>query len=431
MSTAWVAHIDMDAFFASVEQLTRPTLRTRPVLVGGVTGRGVVAGASYEARKYGARSAMPMHQAISLCRHKAVVVRPRIDLYKVASSRIFEVLRAKAGVVEQLSIDEGFALAETEDPWQWAEDLREALREQTELPSSVGMAATKLDAKMASDLAKPNGSFVVEPDKRLEVFGPRPVSDVWGIGRVAQAHLHEVGVETIGQFVAMDPVDVRSLLGSVGVDIHQMASGNDPRTVAPRGPAKQISSEHTLEKDVTTIQGLDPYLVDAAKDAHRRLLKDGRAARTITVKTRTSDFQIHTRSMTLAAPTDDLDVIISAAQRIALRPEDSGAVRLVGVGLSGLSNDRQQVLFPELDRAVSRPLVVQADVVDEAPTVTGWYPTQDVHHEQWGHGWVQGSGSNVLTIRFETRSTGPGFTKTLAVDDPQLRAASAMDSLDW
>ena len=435
MVGTWVAHIDMDAFFASVEQLTRPTLRGRPVLVGGTSGRGVVAGASYEARAYGAHSAMPMHQAIGLCRQRAVVVRPRIDLYKVASARIFEVIRARAGEVEQLSIDEGFALAHTDDPTAWATDLRHAVDAATELPSSVGMATTKLDAKMASDLAKPHGICVVGAEDRLEVFGPRPVSDVWGIGKVAQASLHEVGVDTIAQFVAMDPVDVRSLLGTVGLDIHRMASGDDQRPVAPRGPAKQISSERTLAVDVTTTADLDAYLVAAAEDSHRRLLKDGRAARTVTVKTRTSDFQIHTRSATLAAPTDDLEVIIATAQRVLLRPEESGAVRLVGVGLSGLSNDRQQVLFPELDRHSLRPRVISTSTEDQAvaqaAAAAGWYATQDVAHEEFGHGWVQGAGESVVTVRFETRATGPGFTKTLAVTDPQLRPASPLGSLAW
>ncbi|KAB3520807.1 DNA polymerase IV [Corynebacterium sp. zg254] len=434
MGRRWVAHIDMDAFFASVEQLTRPTLRGRPVLVGGVSGRGVVAGASYEARAYGARSAMPMHQAITLCRRRAVVVRPRSEIYKLASEKIFDVLRDKAGVVEQLSVDEGFATAETDDPEGWAQELRRAVEEATGLSSSVGMAATKLDAKMASDLAKPHGVCVIEHDRRMKVFGPRPVSDIWGIGRVAQGKLHDVGVDTIAQFVAMDPKDVQALLGNVGVEVHTMAAGHDPREVAPRGPAKQISAEHTLERDVTSTEALLPFLQRAAEGAHRRLLKDGRAARTVTVKTRTADFQIHTRSATLAAPTDELDVIVSTARRVLLRPEESGAVRLVGVGLSGLSHDRQQVLFPELDRTEDRPAPRVEVVHEEAPeplAIGGWYPTQDVRHDTWGHGWVQGTGLDVVTVRFETRTTGPGFTKTMKVDDPALHPASPVDSLDW
>ena len=188
----WVAHIDMDAFFASVEQLTRPTLRGRPVLVGGMSGRGVVAGASYEARVFGARSAMPTTQAVRMCHGKAVVVMPRFSVYSAASQRIFDVLRERAGIIEQLSVDEGFAEptqlrdATDEQAYQWALELQQAVEERTGLPASVGMAATKLDAKMASDLGKPHGIKVVPVRERLEIFGSRPVGDLWGIGRVAQ-----------------------------------------------------------------------------------------------------------------------------------------------------------------------------------------------------------------------------------------------------
>ena len=225
----WVAHIDMDAFFASVEQLTRPTLRDRPVLVGGLGGRGVVAGASYEARAFGARSAMPMGQAVRLCNNRAVVIRPRKEVYAAASRRIFQVIRAHAGVVEQLSVDEGFAepqgLDSAEEARDWAENLQARVEEETGLPASVGMAATKLDAKMASDLAKPHGVFVVQPEARMEVFADRPVGDVWGIGKVAQGKLHTMGIDTIGQFVAADTTDVRGALGSVGVESRRAGGG--------------------------------------------------------------------------------------------------------------------------------------------------------------------------------------------------------------
>lgn len=422
----------MDAFFASVEQLTRPTLRDHPVLVGGTSGRGVVAGASYEARKFGAHSAMPMHQAIRLCKNRAIVVKPRGVVYKAASRRIFSVISDRAGVIEQLSIDEGFAepqdISSPEDAKDWALSLQKEVEEQTGLPCSIGMASTKTDAKMASDLAKPHGVKVIED--RMAVFGPRPVADMWGIGRVAQSKLSEVGVHTIAQFAAMDPSDVRALLGNVGVDVQRMASGDDPRPVAPRAANKQISAEQTLPVDAQTYRDVLNILELTAKMAYRRLQKDGRAARTVTVKIRTTDFQIHTRSTTLMAPSDDFNQLYSAARTVVPRPAESGAVRLVGVGFSGLTEDRQEILFPEL--SVRSEPVFSSHAEEPAPVISQtWEPTQDVKHPKYGHGWVQGAGVGVVTVRFETRSSGSGRTHTFRVDDPELTAADPLDSLDW
>ncbi|SCX10314.1 DNA polymerase IV [Corynebacterium jeikeium] len=438
----WVAHIDMDAFFASVEQLTRPTLRDRPVLVGGLGGRGVVAGASYEARAFGARSAMPMGQAVRLCNNRAVVVRPRKEVYAAASRRIFQVIRSHAGVVEQLSVDEGFAepqgLDSAAEARDWAENLQARVEEETGLPASVGMAATKLDAKMASDLAKPHGVFVVPPEARMEVFADRPVGDVWGIGKVAQGKLHTMGIDTIGQFVAADTTDVRGALGSVGVEVQRMAAGDDPRPVAPRAPAKQVSAERTLQVDARTTAEAMRVLHETALAMHRRLLKDGRAARTVTVKTRTTDFQLHTKSAGLPAPTEDFDKIFALAQRLMPRPEQAGAFRLVGVSVSGLVADRQELLFPELD-GPPVPIAASTDgdtgfssLGDDATTARPvWHATQDVSHVEFGHGWVQGSGNGVVSVRFETAATGPGKTRTFRIDDEDLSPADPLDSLAW
>lgn len=446
----------MDAFFASVEQLTRPTLRGRAVLVGGMSGRGVVAGASYEARVYGARSAMPMSQAVRLCRGRAVVVRPRFVVYSTVSARIFDILEHEAGVIERLSVDEGFAeppalvgatATEAED---WAHALQDTVERATGLVCSVGVSTGKLHAKMASDLNKPHGVAVVGADRIAVVFGPRPVGEIGGIGPVARARLAEVGVTTIGQFTAMDEVDVRSLLGSVGVQLQRYARGDDPRPVAPRARAKQVSAERTLEVDAATTAAADPVLVATATAAHARLKKDGRAARTVTVKTRTSDFRAHTRSTTLTVPTEDLDEIIAASRSVMPHPEQSGAVRLVGVSLSGLTEERQVALFPELAAAGADAAPVTSgisggpgtapDPADTAvPSVedtggTGrgpWLTTQDVRHAGLGHGWVQGTGAGVVSVRFETRATGPGRTRTFAVDDPDLSPADPLESLAW
>ncbi|HIW96533.1 MAG TPA: DNA polymerase IV [Candidatus Corynebacterium gallistercoris] len=428
----WVAHIDMDAFFASVEQLTRPTLRGRPVLVGGMGGRGVVAGASYEAREYGARSAMPMSQAVRLCRQRAVVVSPRKEVYSAASRKIFAVISEFAGVVEQLSVDEGFAepqgLGSPEEARAWALNLQQAVEDATGLPASVGMASTKLDAKMASDLAKPHGVAVVSAAERMGVFGPRPVGDLWGIGKVAQNKLHAYGVDTIAQFIRMPTADVRSTLGSVGLEVQAMAAGNDDRPVAPRARAKQVSAERTLAVDVRTTAEALKVLDDTARVMHRRLAKDGRACRTVTVKIRTTDFALHTKSAALPAPTDELDQILAVAQKLLPRPELIGALRLIGVSVSGLVDDRQELLFPELNPP-PQPILIAEEA--SPVTATTWRATQDIHHEGFGHGWVQGAGSGVVSVRFETRATGPGKTRTFAVDDPALSPANPLESLDW
>lgn len=445
----WVVHVDMDAFFASVEQLTRPTLRGRPVLVGGMSGRGVVAGASYEAREYGARSAMPMNQAVRMCRGRAVVVLPRFEVYSAASERIFGILEREAGTIERVSIDEGYAEpadltgADVHRAQRWAKALQDAVDKETGLACSIGVSTGKLHAKMASDLNKPHGIAVVDAAHRDEVFGPRPVGEIGGIGPVARAKLTDVGVTTISQFTAMDDADVRSLLGSVGTQLLGYARGDDPRPVAPRARAKQVSAERTLEVDAVTSAAAGPVLVATATAAHARLQKDGRAARTVTVKTRTVDFRAHTRSVTLRIPTEDLDEIIAASRSVMPRPEDSGAVRLVGVSLSGLTDERQGALFPELtevempeDPVVDGPATavtsgaVTPSVVE--PGAAGsWRATQDIRHRDHGHGWVQGTGAGVVSIRFETRATGPGRTRTFTVDDPALSPADPLDSLAW
>ncbi|WP_312802690.1 DNA polymerase IV [Corynebacterium variabile] len=437
----WVVHVDMDAFFASVEQLTRPTLRGRPVLVGGASGRGVVAGASYEARVFGARSAMPMSQAVRLCRGKASVVHPRFVVYSAASERIFGILEREAGFIERLSVDEGFAEpavlvgATTQDAGSWAHALQDTVEQETGLVCSIGVSTGKLHAKMASDLNKPHGVAVVGADRRDEVFGPRPVGEIGGIGPVAQARLAEVGVTTIGQFTAMDDADVRSLLGSVGTQLLGYARGVDPRPVAARGRAKQVSAERTLEVDAATTAAADPVLVASATAAHSRLKKDGRAARTVTVKTRTADFRAHTRSLTLAVPTEDLDEIIAASRSVMPHPEESGAVRLVGVSLSGLTEERQGALFPELSEIGTRETVHPDLPKPEGAAATDprgpWRATQDVRHAEFGHGWVQGTGGGVVSVRFETRATGPGRTRTFPVDDPDLSPADPLESLAW
>lgn len=442
----WVLHIDMDAFFASVEQLTRPTLKGRPVLVGGMDGRGVVAGCSYEARKYGAHSAMPMIHAQRLMPPNAVVVKPRKGIYGPVSRRVFSIIRSRVPVVEQLSVDEAFMEPEElrgaseQEVKDWAEDLRQVIKDEVGLPSSIGAGPGKQFAKIASGLAKPNGVYVIAEDCKHELLDPLPVGKLWGIGPVSEKKLNALGVTTIGEFAAMQRRDVEVSFGSkTGVALWQLAKGVDNRPVKERDVAKSVSAEFTYPEDLQSAEQLHSAVDRAGESALRRLAKDGRGARTVTVKVRLSDLSIHTRSETLAFATKNTDTLMAVAHRIAFTPAEVGPIRLVGVGFSGLAEHVQEVMFPELDNvvAVTEDSTSDAAVADASILPTGrysnqkWHPTADVHHPEFGHGWVQGSGHGVVSVRFESRSSGPGFMKTFAEDDEDLRNCSAVCSLDW
>ncbi|WP_267464973.1 DNA polymerase IV [Nocardia cyriacigeorgica] len=492
-SRRWVLHIDMDAFFASCEQLTRPTLRGRPVLVGGTGGRGVVAGASYEARVYGARSAMPMHQARRLVGVTAVVVPPRGAIYGVMSGQVFDALRSRIPVLETLSFDEAFgepaelAGASVAQVHEFCAELRALVHDRTGLVASVGAGTGKQLAKIASGLAKPDGIRVVSPAEQQQLLAALPVRKLWGIGPVADAKLRSLGIETVGAFAALPELEAVSILGSsVGAALHRLARGIDDRPVAERAEAKQISAESTFEHDIVTLDRLRLAIDDMAASAHRRLARDGRAARTVVLKLKKSDMSIVTRSFTLPYATEDLATLTAAAQRSAIDPRELGPVRLVGVGYAGLSEVRQESLFPELDRRPELAAMVREDelevdepvltaagtggdlgpepsaaaapdgasasgddampggaaVPDDGAVTSGvehppveaapahWQPGTDVHHPDFGHGWVQGAGQGRVTVRFETRSTGPGPARTFAADDPALSRADPLGSLD-
>ncbi|MCX6471694.1 MAG: DNA polymerase IV [Corynebacteriales bacterium] len=464
----WVLHIDMDAFFASVEQLTRPTLRGRPVLVGGVGGRGVVAGASYEARRFGAHSAMPMHQARRLIGSSAVVVPPRGAVYRVVSARVFAIIREAIPVIEMLSFDEAFGEPEAlvgaarSEVITFAEQIRSRIADELGLAASIGAGSGKQIAKIASGMAKPDGVTVISPGSEQEFLRPLSVRKLWGIGPVAGDRLHRLGIDTIGDLADLSPMEVASVLGStVGPALHRLAQGFDDRQVAERTSAKQISAESTFADDVVTMPRLREAIATSAASAHRRLLDDGRGARTVVLKLKKSDMSVLTRSTTFAPATTDLATLAAAAQRLALDPVDIGPVRLVGVGFSGLTTDEQFLLFggDASDRAVAdapeEPVIVTAvDGVDPAEPLPGgpvaevgvqkasgrvvgpdgavtWATGTDVTHPDFGHGWVQGSGHGVVSVRFETRATGPGRTATFPSDTAELTAADPLASLDW
>jgi DNA polymerase IV len=431
----------MDAFFASVEQLTRPTLRGRPVLVGGLGGRGVVAGASYESRVYGARSAMPMHQARRLVGATAVVLPPRGVVYGLASRRVFDTVRGIVPVLEQLSYDEAFgepaelAGASATDVEQFCRTLKAKVFDETGLVASVGAGPGKQIAKIASGLAKPDGIRVVRRDEERTVLDRLPVRRLWGIGPVAEDKLHRLGIETIGAFAALSNAEVANILGgTVGPALHRLARGTDDRPVAENAPTKQISAESTFPEDLTTLDQLREAAEPIGEHAHARLEKDGRGARTVTVKLKKSDMSTLTRSATLPYATADAATLIAMARRLLLDPVEIGPIRLVGVGFSGLSHVRQESLFPDLDLMAEDAVSdtrVPPTVTDLAAAPPAWRIGDDVSHPEFGHGWIQGAGHGVMTVRFETRATGPGQARTFAADTPGIDRANPVDSLDW
>ncbi|HEY4418950.1 MAG TPA: DNA polymerase IV [Pseudonocardia sp.] len=449
MGVRWVLHLDMDAFFASVEQLTRPTLRDRPVLVGGLGPRAVVAGASYQARVFGARSAMPMGQARRLCPH-AVVLPARFTLYHSLSERVMAVLADAAPVLEPVSLDEAFleppalAGATAADVERFGAELRASVRAATGLPASVGAGSGKQLAKIASELAKPDGLRVVAPQEEQAVLAPLPVRALWGVGPVAEAGLRKLGVHTIGELAAMDLRELTALLGTaIGTELHRLARGVDERPVAPRGAAKQVSAETTFDTDLTAMTAVHDAVARMTQAAHRRLLDSGRAARTVTVKVRSADFTTSSRSATSGSGSTDLQTLTAVAQRLARTAVPEGGVRLIGVSLAGLIDNPPPALFEpvrfeadptdsiaDLASSTSGTDAVAAADPAAVDTERPWRPGDDVLHPEHGHGWVQGAGHGRVTVRFETRSTGPGRAHTFAADGGDLVRADPLGSLE-
>ncbi|WP_092602003.1 DNA polymerase IV [Actinopolyspora xinjiangensis] len=439
--TRWVLHLDMDAFYASVEQLTRPTLRDRPVLVGGTGPRGTVAGASYAARKYGAASAMPMSEARRRCR-SAVVLPPRFRLYREVSERVFTIVRQLSERFEQVSIDEAFLEPEElfgADPGtvaEFVERLRGRVAGEVGVPASVGAGSGKQLAKITSGMAKPNGSVVVRPEEEKSLLSELPVRRLWGIGPIGEAKLRRIGVQTIGELAALKLGDVTSLLGQAhGTELHELAHGIDERPVTERAEAKQVSAETTFDTDRTDPAELTSEIVGMAEAAHRRLIASERAARTITLKVRDSDFSTISRSETLSSATTERDELVAATRRLAATAVSPGVpVRLVGVSYSGLTTAEQATLFQmpgngEDEGVPHSPVTTRVAVLTTNSGQRRWRQGDDVSHPSWGHGWVQGCGHGRVSVRFETAATGPGRMRTFDSGDHELVAADPLDSL--
>ncbi|KQZ69982.1 DNA polymerase IV [Nocardioides sp. Root151] len=422
---ASVLHIDLDAFFASVEQRDKPSLRGKPVVVGGTGGRGVVAAASYEARAFGVRSAMSTREARAKCPH-AAYLSGRFHAYRETSARIMAVLREASPLVEPLSIDEAFVdLAasdlttyDVEAVTAFGEELRERVREASGgLTASVGIGSSKFIAKVASDLDKPDGLFVVPPGTEQELLRPMNVSVIPGVGPATAERLRRAGVHTVAELERINEDELVRLVGKAhGVGLWRLARAMDDRAVEPVRETKSVSVEGTYEDDLTDRRLMDGLLTRQAANVADRLRKEGMSGRTVSIKVRLHDFTTLSRSNTLASPTDSAQVIGRVARSLLVDLDVSGGVRLLGVGVSGLADWVQDDLFgPE-------PEDVEPEPAPDVPTARqrSWAPGSDVTHDEFGAGWVWGSGKGVVTVRFETAETGPGPVRSYKVDDPAL-----------
>jgi DNA polymerase IV len=438
---ASILHLDLDAFYAAVEQRDKPSLRGRPVVVGGVGPRGVVATASYEARRFGVRSAMSTAEARSRCPH-AAFLSGRFDAYRATSDAVMAQLRALSPLVEPLSLDEAFVdLAAAPDrldlsPGGLADLAARVKRSVFDatggLTASVGIASSKLVAKIASEIDKPDGTVVVPPGTEQALLRPMPVTVIPGVGPATAERLRRIGVHTVAELESVGADELVRVLGrSHGASLYELAQARDDRPVVSDRETKSVSAEDTFETDLS-----DPVLLAAIVDRHARsvcarLRQAKLSGRTVTLKVRMHDFATLTRSATLPGATDRPASVSRTARALLAELDTAAGVRLLGVGVSGLADWIQDDLFDD----DGDDLEHHDDVVDTGgparPSpglpvhVHAWAPGMDVEHDELGPGWVWGTGLRRVTVRFETALTGPGPVRTFAADDPSLHRRAA------
>ncbi|MFJ1901937.1 MULTISPECIES: DNA polymerase IV [unclassified Streptomyces] len=457
-----ILHLDMDAFYASAEQASKPSLRGKPVVVGGLGPRGVVATASYEARRFGIHSAMPMAQARRLAPNAAYLV-PRFALYRTVSDQVMELLGRLSPLVEPLSLDEAFVDLEaggtandTASALAVGEQLREAIEAVTGLSGSVGLAGSKMLAKIASEEAKPDGIMLIEPGTEREMLAPMPVRTLPGVGPATADHLRRAGMTTVNDLAEAGEAELVRLLGKAhGSSLHRMASGHDDRPVVAERDAKSVSVEDTFDMDLHDRVRVRNEVERLADRCVQRLRAAERSGRTVVLKVRRYDFSTLTRSETLRGPTDDPTVVREAAARLLESVDTTGGVRLLGVGVTGLADYTQEDLFAQAagERAAAGLAAALADAERAGGAETGgdagtdegrpepgeaepesaeqlaarrWPAGHDVRHDAHGHGWVQGSGVGRVTVRFEEPESAPGRVRTFRIDDPELRPADPL-----
>ncbi|WP_432014719.1 DNA polymerase IV [Streptomyces cucumeris] len=457
-----ILHLDMDAFFAAAEQAAKPSLRGKPVIVGGLGPRGVVATASYEARVFGVHSAMAMAQARRLCPNAAYLT-PRFTLYRRVSDAVMTLLHTLSPLVEPLSLDEAFVDLEAggTEPSAGAaravgERLRAEIRAVTGLTGSVGLAGSKMLAKIASERAKPDGLVVIEPGTERELLAPLSVRTLPGVGPATAEALRRAGIHTVLETREAGEAELVRLLGRAhGASLYLMACGRDERPVVAERDTKSVSVEDTFDVDLTDRTRVQLEVARLADRCVGRLRAAGHSGRTIVLKVRRYDFSTMTRSETLRGPTDDPAVVREAAARLLEGVDTTAGVRLLGVGVSGLADFTQEDLFAQAAQAAQAAEAARAaheapEGGEAAPGGGGsegpgagaeraaehpgaprrWLPGTDVRHSEFGEGWVQGSGVGRVTVRFETPWSGPGRVRTFAVDDPALEPGEPLPLLE-
>ena len=349
-----IIHIDMDAFYASVEQLDNPDLKGKPVIVGGAAdSRGVVSAASYEARKYGVHSAMPMAQAVKLC-PQAVRLPGRMERYKEISRKIRNIFDRFTDMVEPISIDEAFLdvtdhLRLFGPAPEIGRAIKKDINEEIGLTASIGIAPNKFLAKLASDLEKPNGFVVLTEENKQAILDPLPVSKIWGVGKVTNNALKQQGIQTIYELRTSPLTKIKSIVGNFAVDLLDLAQGIDDRPVEKETQAKNLSSEHTFAVDVKDYDALRSVLWGQVQEVAQRLRQKGLKAGTVILKCRYGDFRTITRSKTIAEPTATTEILWQEVKEVFQKWYDQsrGALRLIGFGVSGLVDEHsgQQKLF--------------------------------------------------------------------------------------
>ena len=361
----------MDAFYASVEQRDNPSLRGKPVLVGGGERRGVVAAASYEARKFGARSAMPMAEAMRKC-PSAIVVHPRMSRYAEVSEQVFAIFHRYTPLVQGLSLDEAFLDVTASHSLfgsgeAIARRIKNEIRTELGLNASAGVAPNRFVAKVASDLKKPDGLVVVDEADMRAFLAPLPIERMWGIGSKTAPKLHALGLSTLADLVSARASLLEEVLGSWGAHVQALARGEDEREVEPNLAAKSIGTERTYDEDLTDVQAIERSLLDHASRVAQRLVREKVCARVVTLKLKHADFTLRTKRVTLSEPVADAESIYLAAKMLLATINLSGArFRLTGVSVSALTDGPPpRTLFPNPRTEKLRKLEhVVAEVAD-------------------------------------------------------------------
>ncbi|MFP6602543.1 MAG: DNA polymerase IV [Pirellulaceae bacterium] len=351
-----IIHVDMDAFYASVEEREQPELRGKPVIVGGTPeGRGVVAAANYVVRQFGVHSAMPTSTALKLC-PEAIVLPGRLDYYADISRQLHEVFYRYTPLIEPLALDEAFldvsgTIGLFDSVEQMGRKIKEDIWQEVELVASVGVAPNKFLAKLASDLQKPDGFVVVDGTKINEFLDPLPVSRIWGVGRVTDKAFEKLGIRTIQQLRELPQDFLEERFGKLGTHVWKLAQGVDDRPVIPDRGAKSISNETTFPADIDQLEVLQSSLMELTEQVARRLRRSELRGRTVHIKVRYHDFETITRSQTLAAATSSTNELWQVALEMLTSrlPDRHLCARLLGMGVSGLesADEQQRTLFDQ------------------------------------------------------------------------------------